>query len=65
VTIQDPKGIYYGGYLGGPVFKEVMSFVLKDQKIPPTPKAKELYALDEKSLAKKIALQSRVPESKP
>lgn len=65
VTIQDPKGIYYGGYLGGPVFKEVMSFVLKDQKIPPTPKAKELYALDEKSLAKKIALQSRAPESKP
>jgi cell division protein FtsI (penicillin-binding protein 3) len=65
VTIQDPKGIYYGGYLGGPVFKEVMSFVLKDQKIPPTPKAKELYALDAKSLAKKIALQSRVPESKP
>jgi hypothetical protein len=42
-----------------------MSFVLKDQKIPPTPKAKELYALDEKSLAKKIALQSRAPESKP
>ena len=65
VTIQDPKGIYYGGYLGGPVFKDVMSFVLKDQKIPPTPKAKELYALDEKSLAKKIALQSRAPESKP
>ena len=65
VTIQDPKGIYYGGYLGGPVFKEVMSFVLKDRRIPPTAKAKELYALDEKSLAKKIAQQSRAPESKP
>lgn len=55
VTIQDPKGVYYGGYLGGPVFKEVMSFVLKDQQIPPTAKAKSLYAHDEKSLAKKLA----------
>jgi len=55
VTIQDPKGVYYGGYLGGPVFKEVMSFVLKDQQIPPTAKVKSLYAHDEKSLAKKLA----------
>ncbi|MFM7873647.1 MAG: peptidoglycan D,D-transpeptidase FtsI family protein, partial [Actinomycetota bacterium] len=49
VTIQDPKGVYYGGYLGGPVFKEVMSFVLKDQQIPPTAKAESLYALDQKA----------------
>lgn len=55
VTIQDPKGVYYGGYLGGPVFKEVMSFVLKDQQIPPTVKAQALYALDQKSLDKKLA----------
>lgn len=55
VTIQDPKGVYYGGYLGGPVFKEVMSFVLKDQQIPPTAKAESLYALDQKALAKKLA----------
>lgn len=55
VTIQDPKGIYYGGYLGGPVFKEVMSFVLKDQQIPPTAKADSLYAHDEKALAEKLA----------
>ena len=32
VVIQDPKGIHWGGYLGGPVFKKVMSFVLKDQQ---------------------------------
>lgn len=51
VTIQDPKGVYYGGYLGGPVFREVMSFVLKDQKIPPTNAASVLYPLDAKSLA--------------
>jgi len=55
VTIQDPKGVYYGGYLGGPVFKEVMSFVLKDQQIPPTAKAESLYAHDQKALAKKLA----------
>ena len=65
VTIQDPKGIYYGGYLGGPVFKEVMSFVLKDQHIPPTPKGVGLYPLDEKSLKKKIAAQEAAKESKP
>jgi cell division protein FtsI (penicillin-binding protein 3) len=29
VTIQDPKGMHWGGYLGGPVFKKVMSFVLQ------------------------------------
>lgn len=57
VTIQDPKGIYYGGYLGGPVFKKVMSFVLKDQHIPPTESPKDVYALDEKSLKKKLAAQ--------
>jgi len=55
VTIQDPKGVYYGGYLGGPVFKEVMSFVLKDQQIPPTAKAESLYVHDQKALAKKLA----------
>lgn len=55
VTIQDPKGIYYGGYLGGPVFKEVMSFVLKDQHIPPTSPATDYYALDERSLKAKLA----------
>lgn len=51
VTIQDPKGVYYGGYLGGPVFREVMSFVLKDQQIAPTQSVSALYPLDAKSLA--------------
>ena len=55
VTIQDPKGIYYGGYLGGPVFKEVMSFVLQNQHVPPTGKPADRYALDERSLKKKLA----------
>jgi len=36
VTLQAPKAGHYGGRLGGPVFKEVMSFALQDQRIPPT-----------------------------
>ena len=55
VTIQDPKGVYYGGYLGGPVFKEVMSFVLQNQHVPPTTVTRVGYALDERSLKKKIS----------
>ena len=36
VTIQDPKGMHWGGALGGPVFKKVMSFVLQSKHVPPT-----------------------------
>jgi cell division protein FtsI (penicillin-binding protein 3) len=36
VTIQDPKGGYYGGSLGGPVFKKVMTFVLQAEHVAPT-----------------------------
>jgi len=53
VTIQDPKGVYYGGYLGGPVFREVMGFVLRDQRIPPSDSGRVGYALDEGDLKKK------------
>jgi len=58
VTIQDPKGIHWGGYLGGPVFKKVMSFVLKDQHIPPTQPATFTYALNEKDLKARIAAEA-------
>ncbi len=60
VTIQDPKGLQWGGYLGGPVFKKVMSFVLKDQHVPPTLPAVNNYALDEKELKAKIAAAEAV-----
>ncbi|MBU3645763.1 MAG: penicillin-binding protein 2 [Candidatus Nanopelagicaceae bacterium] len=60
VTIQDPKGLHWGGYLGGPVFKKVMSFVLKDQHVPPTLPAVNNYALDEKELKAKIAAAEAV-----
>jgi cell division protein FtsI (penicillin-binding protein 3) len=36
VTIQDPKGLHWGGTLGGPVFRKVMSFVLQSQHVSPT-----------------------------
>ncbi|MFM8751970.1 MAG: peptidoglycan D,D-transpeptidase FtsI family protein [Actinomycetota bacterium] len=58
VTIQDPKGLHWGGYLGGPVFKKVMSFVLKDQHIPPTKPAAFTYALNEKDLKARKAAEA-------
>lgn len=36
VTIQAPQGIHWGGALCGPVFKEVMSYVLESKRIAPT-----------------------------
>ena len=36
VVLQDPKGMHYGGVLGGPVFKTVMSYALQELKIPPS-----------------------------
>jgi cell division protein FtsI (penicillin-binding protein 3) len=58
VTIQDPKGLHWGGYLGGPVFKKVMSFALKDQHIPPTKPAVVSYALNEKELKVRKAAEA-------
>jgi cell division protein FtsI (penicillin-binding protein 3) len=36
VTLQNPINGHYGGMLGGPVFKRVMSFALQSRQIPPT-----------------------------
>jgi len=36
VTLQDPRRGHFGGMLGGPVFKQVMSFALQSMKVPPT-----------------------------
>jgi cell division protein FtsI (penicillin-binding protein 3) len=52
VTIQDPKGMHWGGVLGGPVFKKVMSFVLETKHIPPTGTKVFPIALNEKALLK-------------
>lgn len=61
VTIQDPKGIHWGGSLGGPVFKQVMAFVLESKHIPPTGTKIIPVALNEKELTKakaKVAVNS-------
>ena len=50
VTIQDPKGMHWGGYLGGPVFNKVMSFVLQSKGIAPTGTKVDPIALTEKQL---------------
>ena len=50
VTIQDPKGAHYGGSLGGPVFKKVMTFVLQSEHVAPTGTKVLPVALDQKEL---------------
>jgi cell division protein FtsI (penicillin-binding protein 3) len=54
VTIQDPKGMHWGGVLAGPVFKKVMSFVLQNQRIKPTPVSETHLSLTEAALKSKI-----------
>lgn len=55
VTIQDPKGMHWGGVLGGPVFKKVMSFVLQSRHIAPTGTVFDPIPLNKKALAAKKA----------
>ncbi|QKG26647.1 peptidoglycan D,D-transpeptidase FtsI family protein [Actinomadura verrucosospora] len=50
VVLQDPKrGSHYGGDVAAPVFRDVMSFALQSEKIPPTgskPPIIKIYARD-------------------
>ncbi len=57
VTIQDPQGMHWGGTLGGPVFKKVMSFVLQSRHIAPTNSSIIPVALNEKELQKELAVK--------
>jgi len=57
VTIQDPQGMHWGGALGGPVFKKVMSFVLQSRHIAPTNSSIIPVALNEKELQKELAVK--------
>ena len=36
VSIQAPKNGYYGGLVAGPPFRDIMSFALRSQGVPPT-----------------------------
>lgn len=50
VTIQNPQGMHWGGALGGPVFKDVMSFVLQSRHISPTNTTVQPVALTQSAL---------------
>jgi cell division protein FtsI (penicillin-binding protein 3) len=52
VTIQDPKGMHWGGALGGPVFAKVMKFVLQTKHIEPSKSKLQPYPLTEVELKK-------------
>lgn len=66
VTIQDPKGLHWGGYLGGPVFKKVMSFVLQSKGIAPTGAKVDAIPLNEKQLLaeRKLIAQKKAVSDK-
>ena len=59
VTIQNPQGMHWGGALGGPVFKEVMSFVLQSRHISPTNTEIKPVALNEAVLKKNSKFVSK------
>ena len=52
VTLQDPKNGHYGGSLGGPVFKKVMTFVLQSEHVAPTGTKVLPVALNKSELAR-------------
>ena len=60
VTIQGPQGIHWGGTLGGPVFKKVMSFVLQSRHVPPTGTKVTPYPLNESQVRKFQLLSAKV-----
>lgn len=64
VTIQAPQGIHWGGTLGGPVFKKVMSFVLQSRHVPPTGTKVIPYSLNESQVKKSEFLLAKSREAK-
>ena len=63
VTIQDPRNGYYGGLLGGPVFKKVMTFVLQSKHVAPTGTKVAPVALNQKDLTRMKATQVSAEKS--
>ena len=60
VTIQAPQGIHWGGTLGAPVFKKVMSFVLQSRHVPPTNTHVTPYPLNGSQVAKILSVAALV-----
>lgn len=61
VTINNPRGLYYGGVIAAPLFKTVGSFALKALAIPPTGTEVTKYPLTEEQL-KSAAKASQQPK---
>jgi cell division protein FtsI (penicillin-binding protein 3) len=66
VTINNPKGLHWGGMLGGPIFKKVATFSLQTLGIPPTGAAPERFPLTaaELSTAQAASSSSRGPKDR-
>jgi cell division protein FtsI (penicillin-binding protein 3) len=62
VTLQDPKNGHYGGALGGPVFKKVMTFVLQSEHVAPTGTKVLPVALTKSELIKSELTQVRATQ---
>lgn len=65
VTIQDPKGVHFGGLLGAPIFKKVISFSLKSLSIPPTGQAPTPIPLDAAHLPSSVVSRAAISGVKP
>lgn len=61
VTVQNPVGIHWGGYLGGPVFKQVISYALKKYRVPPTGVPFTPFPLDKATLDASEAAKTSKP----
>ena len=64
VTIQAPQGMHWGGVLGGPVFKEVMSYVLEAKHIPPTNTKVDAIPLNAAEVAAQKAAAAKLAAKK-
>jgi cell division protein FtsI (penicillin-binding protein 3) len=59
VTIQGPQGIHWGGTLGAPVFKKVMSFVLQSRHVAPTNTVVKPYPLNQSQVIRATAVAAK------
>ena len=63
VTIQNPHNGHFGGALGGPVFKKVMTFVLQSEHVAPTGTKVVPVALNKAELNKMQITQASAKKS--
>jgi cell division protein FtsI (penicillin-binding protein 3) len=63
VTIQNPHNGHFGGALGGPVFKKVMTFVLQSEHVAPTGTKVVPVALNKAELNKMQITQTSAKKS--